>query len=113
MRSLSRTAATVAVAATTVLGLSACGGGSVEEFCAVYAAIEDADEARAPELLDDLADAAPTDELEEAAETLKEIYEESDGGEEDVPESRQGEFLAALGTIGNYADENCEGGSEE
>jgi hypothetical protein len=105
------TSAVLAAAAGPLL-LAGCGSsGSVEEFCAVWAQVDDAE---GPEdglpLLADLEDAAPTDRLEDSVGTLRDALEDvgedgdlSDVDPDDLPDvQRAGEFIES------YVDQNCE-----
>ena len=126
-----------ALAGAIVLGggvLSACGGSdeaSTGNFCDAYAALDAAaDEGPAGLFnadLDQLVDAAPTDDLRQAAETVRDTLESVDGIDVDNldvtdPEAMAQvesaleqvftpEFSAAADQIDDYAGANCEGDS--
>ncbi|SEL27311.1 hypothetical protein SAMN04515665_110139 [Blastococcus sp. DSM 46786] len=113
-----RPLAVAAVAAALPLSLSACGGASVEDFCAQYEAIDqiqsdETDQAKAE--LEELADVVPDeagDEVQEAADLMAEMFP-ADGDLEgavtsgELSEDDAQEFLSAAGTVTGYGDENC------
>ncbi|SSC24163.1 Hypothetical protein KLENKIAIHU_2770, partial [Klenkia terrae] len=109
---LTRTLRTAVLLAGVPLLLTSCGGGSVEEFCAVYQQLDDADgvEDGLP-LLDTLIDVAPSDRVEEAAETLRgALITSLQGGGDDaseLPQGAQDSARDAFGFIEAYADQNC------
>ncbi|MGY1830149.1 hypothetical protein ACI8AA_06915 [Geodermatophilus sp. SYSU D01180] len=99
----------VAVLAAPML-LAGCGSsGSVEEFCAVFQQVDEAEDTEEGlPLLDDLEDAAPTDRLKESVGVAQEYFEQAaeadENGEqfEETEESRE-----ALEFVQAYADQNC------
>ncbi|MGY1718238.1 hypothetical protein ACI8AG_04225 [Blastococcus sp. SYSU DS0552] len=109
----------LAAVATAPLGLTACGGSSVEDFCDQYRATaeiepEDGEEAR--EVLEDLADSVPdeVDEVQEAARYMAENFPAAGDLDSAVVEGQLGEeelteFLAAADTVSAYGDEYCQG----
>ncbi|MGY2001555.1 hypothetical protein [Blastococcus sp. SYSU DS1024] len=109
----------LAAVATVPLGLTACGGSNVEDFCEQYLAtaeIEPEDGEHAREVLEDLADSVPdeADDVEEAARYMAENFPpaadlDSAVAEGELSEEELVEFLAAADTVSAYGDENCEG----
>ncbi|MCZ2858778.1 hypothetical protein [Blastococcus sp. VKM Ac-2987] len=109
----------VAAAVTLPVGLSGCGGGSVEEFCAQYLAtaeIEPRDGDEAQRVLESMADSVPdgADEVEDAVRYMADTFpDDADlegavaGGE--LGDEQLAEFLAAADTVSAYGDENCSG----
>ncbi|NEK84866.1 hypothetical protein GCU60_03665 [Blastococcus saxobsidens] len=108
----------VAAAATLPLGLTSCGGASVEDFCEQYEAIdqlEESDADQAKGLFEDLSENVPDeagDDVKEAADYLAENFP-SDGDIEAAVESGDmgtddaQEFASAADTVSSYGDENC------
>ncbi|PZU47791.1 MAG: hypothetical protein DI571_04080 [Arsenicicoccus sp.] len=112
-----RKIALVAAAVTLPLGLTACGGGSVEDFCQQYLAtaeIEPADEEEAQRVLASMADSVP-DEAEEVEDAVRYMAEnfpaatdlESAVAEGELSDAELEEFLAAADTVSAYGDANC------
>ena len=110
----------LAAVATVPLGLTACGGPSVEDFCEQYLATaeiepEDGEEAR--QVLEDLADSVPdeaADEVHDAAQHMAEAFPEDGdltGAVErgEFSEEDAKEYLAAADTVSAYGEENCQG----
>ncbi|MCF6744911.1 hypothetical protein E9529_11580 [Blastococcus sp. KM273128] len=117
-----RKLAVATAAAVLPLGLSACGGPSVDDFCEQYLAtaeIEPEDGEQAREVLAEMADNVPDDaeEVEEAVrymadnfpddEALEDAAAEDAAAEEAMSEEELEEFFAAADTVSAYGDENC------
>ena len=110
----------VAAAATLPLGLTACGGASVDDFCEQYEAIDQLDEADADEakdLFEELSESVPDeagDDVQESADFLAANFP-SDGDLEgavasgDLSTEDAQEFGAAAETVSAYGEENCGG----
>lgn len=113
-----RPLAVAAVAAVLPFSLAACGGASVEDFCAQYAAIDDlggSDAAEIKPALEELAGTVPDeagDEVAQAVDTMAEVFP-SEGEFQEAMESGDlsPEDLQELGqageTVSAYAGENC------
>jgi ElaB/YqjD/DUF883 family membrane-anchored ribosome-binding protein len=120
-----KTVSGLAVATMSVLGLSGCGGGSTEEFCALdervdLADIDDFDELQ--DALDDGVDAAPDeikDDVETVRDTLNEVVdrledEGVDSMSDITPEQQEAltdldteEFQQASENITQFTEDNC------
>ncbi|RBY93630.1 hypothetical protein DQ237_16755 [Blastococcus sp. TF02-8] len=107
-----------AVAATLPLGLAACGGPSVEDFCDQYQAIdqlEDEDAGKAKDAFDELADNVPDDagkDVEEAVSFMADNFPEDGDFEKavsngDLDEDDAQKFSESAETVTAYGDKNC------
>ncbi|MGY1602493.1 hypothetical protein [Geodermatophilus sp. SYSU D00815] len=105
-----RTRALPAAAALAVpLLLSGCGGGSVEEFCAVHQQVDEAESAEEGlPLLEDLQDVAPSDRLEDSVEAVRVALARVEELEE-LPRDEQAEVEGAVEFLDAYVDQNCAG----
>jgi len=116
----------LAVVAMSVFGLTGCGGGSTEEFCALdenvdLSEIDDFDELQSA--LDDGVDAAP-DEIKDDVETVRDTFadvssqledegidkmsEISPENEEAVADLTSEDFRQASENISTFTEENCD-----
>lgn len=112
-----RKLAVVTAATVLPLGLTACGGPSVDDFCEQYLAtaeIEPEDGERAREVLAEMADNVPDDaeEVEEAVRYMADYFPddaalEDAAAEEAMSEEQLEEFFAAADTVSAYGDANC------
>lgn len=114
-----RKLALVTATAALPFALTACGGASVDDFCAQFEAIgqiQEADVDQAEAELEELAENVPDeagDEVREAVDLMVEAFP-SDGDlgaaveSGDLSEEDAQEFLAAAEIVTTYGAENCQ-----